>query len=458
MGRNFRTTGMISNKGIYRERMDPDWVEKNLFFRILNSFQEAMKLQVRLFPVKGKEEISSINANGHRFCQIIRSCSLGKKNCLKDINRAIQISVKTGEPYIFQCHADMIGFAAAFLNGGKDSLAFICGPILLRHPDSFIKQDILAKVKSLPIDKTSLIRALPEIPIFSERRVQAAADLLFMMANYFSKIDSRSQHQQHEITRQQSLLAEELFLRKIGISEPQNLPYPNLYSRGEFLKEKELIDLIKIGDRKKAKVLLDETLGTALFRSHEHIGILKARALEIVFVIARAAVEAGANLEEILGFKYQCIQNLSRDDSQETLYYFLMKAFDQLFECIYQNRNIQHTGIFTKAKEHIWGNYNQEISLRKLSEAVGINPYYLSHLFRKEMGISFLEYLTSVRMSIAKNLLRQTTMSIMEICLEVGYQDPSHFAKTFKKKEGIHPTEYRKKSIEAISHKKGEMP
>ena len=101
-------------------------------------------------------------------------------------------------------------------------------------------------------------------------------------------------------------------------------------------------------------------------------------------------MEAGANLEEILGFKYQYIQNLSKDDSQETLYYFLMKAFDQLFECIYQNRNIQHTGIFTKAKEYIWGNYNQEISLRKLSEAVGVNPYYLSHLFRKEMGISFL--------------------------------------------------------------------
>ena len=87
--------------------------------------------------------------------------------------------------------------------------------------------------------------------------------------------------------------------------------------------------------------------------------------------------------------------------------------------------------------------------LKKLSEAVGINPYYLSHLFRKEMGISFLEYLTSVRMSIAKNLLKQTTMTMMEICLEVGYQDPSHFAKIFKKKEGIHPTEYRNRTLDS---------
>lgn len=213
----------------------------------------------------------------------------------------------------------------------------------------------------------------------------------------------------------------------------------------KFGKERELIDLIKFGDRKKAKALLDELLGTTLFRSYEHIGILKARCLEIIFIIARAAVEAGANLEEILGFDYQCIQILSKDNSQETLYYFLIKAFEQLFEIIYQNRNIRHTRIFTRTKEYIWSNYNKDITLSDLAKAVGISPYYLSHLFRKEMGISFLDYLTSVRLSIAKNLLMNTAMNVMDICLEVGYQDPSHFAKMFKKKEGIHPTEYRKR-------------
>jgi two-component system response regulator YesN len=64
------------------------------------------------------------------------------------------------------------------------------------------------------------------------------------------------------------------------------------------------------------------------------------------------------------------------------------------------------------------------------------------------MGISFLEYLTSVRISIAKRLLKETSMAILEICLEVGYQDPSHFAKVFKKKEGVFPSDYRKKLLE----------
>jgi len=435
---------MASNHESLHQGPDADLAEKNAFFRILGSFQEAMKLQVRLFPLQGKGEISSIAGDGHPFCQIIRSRSSGRENCLKDINRAIQISIKTGEPYIFQCHTDMVEFAAALLDGGKNYTAFVCGPILLRRINPFMKQGILAKAKRLSLDADSLMRTLPEIPVFSERRVQAAADLLFMIANYFSKVDAASQQIQHEINRQQSFLAEGLFLSKRSESDDAALALSHLRSRADLYKDRELIDLIKMGDRKGAKGLLDELLGTTLFRSHEHIGILKARALEIIFIIARAAVEAGANLEEILGFKYQYIQNLSQDDSPETLYYFLRKAFDQLFECIYQNRNIRHTRVFTKAKEFIWSNYNQDISLKKTAETVRINPFYLSHLFRKEMGISFLEYLTSVRLSIAKKLLQQTSMSIMEICLEAGYQDPSHFAKIFKKKEGIRPTEYRK--------------
>lgn len=415
---------------------------------MLGSFREAMKLDVHLLPVMKREGVRSINGNGHPFCRAIRSCPQGRKNCLKDINRAIHLSVKTGEPYIFQCHADMIEFTAAFKGRDDDAAAFVCGPMLLRSPNADIEQGILGKLKKLPLNKAMLIASLPYIPVYSERRVQAAADLLFLIATYFSKIDVLNLRQQHEISFQQSLLAEGLFLSKVSELDDGPPPLQLPSSRGDIYKEKELVDLIKIGDRKKAKALLDEILGTALFRSHEHIGILKARALEIIFVIARAAVEAGANLEEILGFKYQCVQNLSKDDSQQTLYHFLMKAFDQLFECIYQNRNIQHTTVFSKAKEYIWKNHDQEISLKKLADAVGINPYYLSHLFRKEMGASFIEYLTSVRISIAKSLLKQTTLSMMDVCLAVGYIDPSHFAKIFKKKEKVSPSEYRKKFME----------
>jgi len=427
---------------------DADPAEANVFSRILDSFRETTKLQVCLFPLNAAGAVGAIDGPGHPFCRIIRSRPAGRENCLKDINRAIQISIKTGEHYIFQCHTDVIEFAAAILGGGDAYTAFVCGPMLLRPMNPSIEQAVLGKVKRLSLNEASVAGTLREIPVFPERRVQAAADLLFMIANYFSKTDTSLQRRRHEIARQQALLAESLFLRKRSeLHDAPPAPF-RFRSGSDLYKERELVDLIKMGDRKGAKGLLDELLGTALFRSHEHIGVLKARALEIIFIIARAAVEAGANLEEILGVKYQCIQDLTQDDSQETLYYFLKKAFDRLFECIYQNRNIRHTRVFIRAKDFIWRNYNQNISLKQIADSVDINPCYLSHLFRKEMGISFLDYLTSVRVSIAKRLLQQTDLSVLDVCLEVGYQDPSHFAKIFRKKEGICPMKYRMNLIE----------
>jgi len=379
---------------------------------------------------------------------MVQSCSVGKKRCLEEIRRATKMAIKTGEPYIFQCHADLVECSTAILNGDNNDYALVCGPILLRPYDTSLEQDILKKVHDLPFDKSLLLKFLPEVPVFSERRVQAAADLLFTVASYFTKVDLISQKQQREISLEQAQLAEKLYMKKESENNLKKFRLTSAPPEEDFFKENELIKLIKRGDRKKARALLDELLGTVLFRSYEHIGVLKARMLEIIVIIARAAVERGANLKEILGYKYHFFQDLSKYDSQENLYYCLLKAFDQLCKCIYQNRNIQHTRTFSKAKEFIWSNYNQDISLKRASTAVGISPYYLSHLFRKEMGISFLEYLTSVRISIAKRLLKETPMAILEVCLEVGYQDPSYFAKIFKKKEGIYPSEYRKKLLE----------
>jgi two-component system response regulator YesN len=422
--------------------------EDSLLRRITDSFQEATKLRVRFVPMRKRGFTRLIDREGPTFCKIVQSCSVGKRRCLEEIRRATKMATKTGEPYIFQCHADLVECAAAILNGGNNDYALVCGPILLRSCDTSLEKDILKKVHDLSFDKSLLLKSLPEVPVFSERRVQAASDFLFTMANYFTKVDLISQKQQREISLEQARLAEKLYMRKESESSLKKFRLTPSPPREDFFKENELIEFIKRGERKKARVLLDELLGTVLFRSYEHIGILKARMLEIIVIIARAAVEAGANLEEILGYKYHFFQDLSKDDSQENLYYCLLKAFDQLYKCIYQNRNIQHTRIFIRAKEFVWSNYNQDISLKKASEAVGISPYYLSHLFRKEMGISFLEYLTSVRISIAKRLLKETSMAILEVCLEVGFQDPSHFAKIFKKKEGVCPSEFRKKLLE----------
>ncbi len=96
------------------------------------------------------------------------------------------------------------------------------------------------------------------------------------------------------------------------------------------------------------------------------------------------------------------------------------------------------------AKQYIQEHYRETITLEEVSGIAGFNASYFSVLFKKECGMTFLEYLSSVRISKAKALLRDTQLSIAEVCGKVGYLDLKHFNKTFKKITSLSPAEFRK--------------
>ena len=97
----------------------------------------------------------------------------------------------------------------------------------------------------------------------------------------------------------------------------------------------------------------------------------------------------------------------------------------------------------TKAKTYIDENYEKELTLDSVARKIAISPYYLSKLFKDEIGENFIEYLTRLRINQAKKLLEENRFSIKEICMLVGYSDPNYFSRIFKKIEGVTPTEYR---------------
>lgn len=97
------------------------------------------------------------------------------------------------------------------------------------------------------------------------------------------------------------------------------------------------------------------------------------------------------------------------------------------------------------AKALIDQQYGDELlSLERVSEAVHLNPSYFSGLFKKRMGVGFADYVLEVRMEAAKKLLVETSMPITKVAALVGYRDPKHFSRAFKKYGQIKPNEYRK--------------
>lgn len=98
---------------------------------------------------------------------------------------------------------------------------------------------------------------------------------------------------------------------------------------------------------------------------------------------------------------------------------------------------------------YIQNNYTRDIGLTELGELVGMNPAYLSVLFKENVGISFVKYLTGLRMEKAKELLARGEKA-SDVAAAVGYNDAHYFYETFKKKNGMTPSEYKESRKSAL--------
>ncbi|HML37710.1 MAG TPA: response regulator [Bacillota bacterium] len=106
-------------------------------------------------------------------------------------------------------------------------------------------------------------------------------------------------------------------------------------------------------------------------------------------------------------------------------------------------REAKAGGLISRAREFIKANYAKPITLEDVAREINVSPQYLSKLFKEETGENFIDYLTGIRIRIAKTLLESDEGSIKEICYSIGYSDPNYFSRIFKKIAGVTPTEYK---------------
>jgi two-component system, response regulator YesN len=111
-----------------------------------------------------------------------------------------------------------------------------------------------------------------------------------------------------------------------------------------------------------------------------------------------------------------------------------------------RNKNSQkrYAGLIEKAKEYIHLKFAMsDLTLDKVASTVNVSPNYFSSLFNQETGMTFIEYLTDIRMEKAKDYLRCSSRKITEIGFLVGYQDSHYFSYIFRKTQNCTPSEYR---------------
>ena len=130
--------------------------------------------------------------------------------------------------------------------------------------------------------------------------------------------------------------------------------------------------------------------------------------------------------------------------SAEELFHELSTLQEELMTEALEARQGETSRPIRQAKQYVHKHYAENITLEEVCDHVGFSVAYFSALFKKETGEGFAKYLMRVRMDEAKTLLRETGLSVTEICERVGYNDRKHFTQTFHKIAGVNPAEYRK--------------
>jgi len=98
-----------------------------------------------------------------------------------------------------------------------------------------------------------------------------------------------------------------------------------------------------------------------------------------------------------------------------------------------------------KATEYIKENYHREdISLEEVGSQVCLAYYYFSHLFKRELNITFVDYLNRVRLAHAVELLKNLRLHVKQVAFATGFQDPLYFSKVFKKYMRVSPVDFRR--------------
>jgi two-component system response regulator YesN len=171
------------------------------------------------------------------------------------------------------------------------------------------------------------------------------------------------------------------------------------------------------------------------------VELVQIVSLELLMVLTTLWPDVFNDAQRVLHLKKQYFDELSKLETLEQSKTWFMQAFEALMQHMNRMYHSDRNNII-KATQYIQQFYHQEISLQSISSLVHLSKNYFANLFKKEVGESFLEYLTRIRIEKAKSLLTGD-LKAGDVGGLVGIQDPKYFSKVFKKITGVSPSEYR---------------
>lgn len=211
--------------------------------------------------------------------------------------------------------------------------------------------------------------------------------------------------------------------------------------------QSHMLDLIKRGEKNELIKQLAKATNADFISEvnskRSHLRNVKNLAIGGVTLSSHMAIQGGVYEElamTLCGLHVKHIEELNDLAAVEAV---VFAAIVDFAERVSQCRNNNVSKPVYSCKEYIYLHLFEEMTMQQLSDVSGLNPDYLSQLFKKETGLSLMNYIQRERIEEAKKLLDHSKDTITSIGERLTFYDQSHFVKVFKKHAGITPKQYR---------------
>ena len=209
-------------------------------------------------------------------------------------------------------------------------------------------------------------------------------------------------------------------------------------------QEPALLGAIRLGDRREARRIINHILVHIYSAGEERSDLLKGLLLELVVMISRAAVEAGAPQSEVLGMGFSHLTELAAIDDDEALAAWLRRTLERIFTSIETRQNFDLPKMISATLVYLEAHMEEkDLSRDAVARRMGVSPGHFSQLLKERTGRTFVELLREIRIRRACDMLADADLSLSEVALACGFCDQSYFTHVFKDSRGMTPGQYR---------------
>ncbi|HHV51175.1 MAG TPA: AraC family transcriptional regulator [Clostridiales bacterium] len=355
------------------------------------------------------------------FCE---ECTCSHCNELNTHLYGCSEAYRWGGKYIYYCPLGLVFVASSISDeSGNHVGGIIMGPVLMGD-----FEDVLSDM-----DEEMRSRAL-NLPALSTSKVTNLSEILSAVTSYATGMPHS---RVGKIVYEQEKLLNSIYLAQEKMQqEGGNYRYP-------IETEKKLQSLICSHDKSGAQTLLNELLGHIYCSSNFDLETIKTRVVELIVILSRATIDAGADVREVFLSNTNYIQKIEQFTSLEDLSVWLNGIMHRFIAYSFDFSQVKHSNVVYKVMEYVKANYNQKISLDDIARHVYLSRAYLSSIFKEETGESLFSYINKVRVEKSKMYLLDDSVSLVEISSLCGFEDQSYFTKVFKKYTGVSPKKYR---------------